>query len=115
MYENDVSQTRRLILKVTNRRSKLEIYIDILEQIRSGTVIPTRIMYGANLSWKPLQQILKSLVHQDLIIECAVDDHDKRTRMAYQLTDKGVNVLKYFNKAKELVEMDKVPLAGSWR
>jgi predicted transcriptional regulator len=103
------------MLKMTNRRSKLEIYIDILEQIRSGTVIPTRIMYGANLSWKPLQQILKSLVHQDLITECAIDDDDKRTKKAYQLTEKGVNVLKYFNKAKELVEMDSLPKTQSWR
>ena len=102
-------------MKVTNRRSKLEIYIDILEQIRSGTVIPTRIMYGANLSWKPLQQILQSLVHQELIVECAVDDVDKRTKKAYELTEKGINVLRYFNKAKELVEMDRLPESKIWR
>jgi predicted transcriptional regulator len=100
---------------MTNRRSKLEIYVDILKQIQSGTVIPTRIMYGANLSWKPLQQILESLVHQELIAEFAVDDHDKRTRAAYKLTEKGVNVLRYFDKAKELVEIDEVPKTQSWR
>jgi predicted transcriptional regulator len=35
---------------MTNRRSKLEIYMGILEEINSGVIIPTRIMYGANLS-----------------------------------------------------------------
>ena len=100
---------------MTNRRSKLEIYIDILEEIDDGVVIPTRIMYGANLSWKPLQQILKSLVSQELIVEYTTEDGDRRTKKAYKLTDKGANVLRYFNKAKELVENERVPEIKNWR
>ncbi len=100
---------------MTNRRSKLEIYIDILEEINNGVIIPTRIMYGANLSWKPLQTILDSLTNQELIEEYVTDDGDKRTKKAYKLTDKGVNVLRYFNKAKELVSNDRVPEISSWR
>ncbi len=100
---------------MTNRRSKLEIYIDILEEIKNGVIIPTRIMYGANLSWKPLQQILKSLVAQELIVEYMAEDGDKRTKKAYKLTEKGVNVLRYFNKAKELVEKKAIPEIRSWR
>jgi predicted transcriptional regulator len=49
------------MIRMANRRSKLEIYVDILQEIMNGTVIPTRIMYAANLSWKPLQETLKSL------------------------------------------------------
>jgi predicted transcriptional regulator len=89
---------------MTNRRSKLEIYIDILEKINKGVIKPTRIMYEANLSWKPLQQILKSLISQELIIESTTEDSDKRTKKAYKLTEKGINVIRYFNKAKELVK-----------
>ena len=100
---------------MTNRRSKLEIYIDILEEINGGVVIPTRIMYGANLSWKPLQQILKSLTNQELIIEYTTEDGDRRTKKAYKLTEKGTNVLRYFNKAKELVENERVPEIRNWR
>ncbi len=103
------------IEKMTNRRSKLEIYIDILEEVNKGVVIPTRIMYGANLSWKPLQQILKSLANQELIEEYLTEDGDKRTKKAYKLTEKGMNVLRYFNKAKELVDNKKVPEIMSWR
>ncbi len=100
---------------MTNRRSKLEIYIDILEEIRNGVIIPTRIMYGANLSWKPLQQILKSLVTQELIIEYMAEEGDKRTKKTYKLTEKGLNVLRYFSKAKELVEKETMPEIGNWR
>jgi len=92
---------------MTSRRSKFEIYIDILTEIKSGTVIPTRIMYGANLSWKPLKQILMTLTAQGLINEQSMGDGDKRTKKAYAVTEKGENVLKYFNRAKGLLELEK--------
>ena len=90
-----------------SRRSKFEIYIDILTEIRNGTVIPTRIMYGANLSWKPLKQILKDFIKNGLIIEQVSEDGDKRKRKVYALTEKGDNVLKYFSKAKGLMELER--------
>jgi len=92
---------------MSSRRSKFEIYIDILNEIKSGTVIPTRIMYGANLSWKPLKQILKNFISNGLIVEQSSDDGDKRRRRAYALTEKGDNVLRYFSKAKGLMELEK--------
>ncbi|MBC8498327.1 hypothetical protein ISS40_03095 [Candidatus Bathyarchaeota archaeon] len=49
-----------------NRRSKLEVYLDVLWAIKSGVNKPTRIMYESNLSWKPLQRTLDSLMGQDL-------------------------------------------------
>jgi predicted transcriptional regulator len=94
---------------MSSRRSKFEIYIDILALIKNGVVLPTRIMYSANLSWKPLRQILKSLVAQDLIDEEAFDDGDKRTKKIYRITEKGDNVLKYFNRAKDLMELEVAP------
>jgi len=92
---------------MSSRRSKFEIYIDILAEIKGGTVIPTRIMYGVNLSWKPLKQILKTLTAQMLIEEQSMGDIDKRTRKVYALTEKGENVLNYFNRAKGLMEMER--------
>jgi predicted transcriptional regulator len=100
---------------MTNRRSKLEIYVDIMEEIRGGTILPTRIMYAANLSWKPLQQILKSLVTQELIEEVSAEEGDKRTKKAYHLTEKGMNVLHYFRTAKELVERESPAEIRTWR
>ncbi|MBM3291602.1 hypothetical protein FJY84_02875 [Candidatus Bathyarchaeota archaeon] len=95
------------------RRSKFEIYIDILTEIKTGTIIPTRIMYGANLSWKPLKYILETMCNQGLIEEYSLLEGDKRTKKAYRLTEKGDNVLKYFNRAKDLMEIEKPQLARS--
>ena len=89
-----------------NRRSKFEIYIDILTQIKSGINIPTRIMYSSNLSWKPLKQILLTLIKQGLIQDFQIDEGDKRTKISYQITEKGDNVLRYFNRAKDLMEVE---------
>ncbi|MFW6108898.1 MAG: winged helix-turn-helix domain-containing protein [archaeon] len=90
-----------------NRRSKLEIYLDVLKVIKNGTEKPTRIMYGANLSWKLLQGILGSMVDQNLIEEIDVSDsRDKRTNTIYQVTTKGDSVIRYFDRAKGLIEVD---------
>lgn len=90
-----------------NRRSKLEIYLDVLKVIKEGTKKPTRIMYGANLSWKLLQGILGSMVSQGLIEEIdASDSRDKRTTKIYEITSKGDSVIRYFDRAKGLIEVD---------
>lgn len=92
------------------RRSRLEVHLDVLYTIRNGVKKPTRIMYGANLSWKPLQRVLDSLIRQDLVIEIdPVDPKDKRTSVCYDLTKKGENVLGYFNKASALLELEVAP------
>lgn len=90
-----------------SRRSKLEIYLDVLKVIKEGTRKPTRIMYGANLSWKLLQNILSSLVDQNLILEVdASDSRDKRTNTIFEITSKGDSVIRYFDRAKGLIEVD---------
>jgi len=94
---------------MTRRRSKLEIYLDVLWIIKDGTRKPTRIMYGANLSWKPLQRILNSMASQELIREVDVrGGRDKRTSRCFEITQKGENVIKYFNRAKDLLELEEV-------
>lgn len=94
---------------MTRRRSKLEIYLDVLWTIKSGTTKPTRIMYGSNLSWKPLQRILQSMKEQELIAKIdAKDGRDKRTNTRYEITQKGENVIQYFNRAQGLIELEEV-------
>lgn len=96
-------------LDMSRRRSQLEIYLDVLWLIKNGTNKPTRIMYGANLSWKPLQRVLNSMVDQGLIVEVdARSKKDKRTTVCYETTQKGENVIRYFNKAKDLIEIEEV-------
>jgi predicted transcriptional regulator len=87
------------------RRSRFELYIAVLTEIMNGSTKPTKIMYGANMSYKPLQEILQSLLEQGLIDESNKKIKDKRTKVKYVLTQKGVNVVKYYSKAKDLIEI----------
>ena len=87
------------------RRSRFEIYVDILNEIMDGVDKPTKIMYGANLSYKPLKEILHSMLDQGLISENEGSSKDKRTKVTYELTTKGVNVVRYYSKAKNLIEI----------
>ncbi|RJS83150.1 hypothetical protein CW706_06280 [Candidatus Bathyarchaeota archaeon] len=73
---------------MTGKRSRLEIYFDVLEKINRGVSRPTNIMYRCNLSWRPLQEILRFLMERDLIKEIRQNNHK-----CYVLTEKGRNVL----------------------
>ena len=90
---------------MSGRRSRFEIYVDILNEIMDGVDKPTKIMYGANLSYKPLKEILHSMLDQGLITENEGSRKDKRTKFTYELTTKGVNVVRYYSKAKNLIEI----------
>lgn len=92
---------------MSQRRSKLEIRLKMLSAIMDGEDKPTRIMYAANLSWKPTQRVLAQLVEQELVREISGAEGVK-SRRRYEITEKGVAVLDYFNKAKELLSLDEV-------
>ena len=83
--------------------------INVLNVIQSGETKPTRIMYGANLSWKICSEILDSLVSQELVETMdtseSIRKRDKRTSTEYKITSKGQNVIKYFNQAKGLINI----------
>ncbi|MCW3992476.1 MAG: winged helix-turn-helix domain-containing protein [Candidatus Bathyarchaeota archaeon] len=91
------------------RRSKLEMWLDILSIINSGTSKPTRILYQANLSWRTLQQILGSMVSRGLIREMeilSVRKQDKRTTRRYENTQKGENYIRHFKRAVDLFQFE---------
>jgi predicted transcriptional regulator len=84
------------------RRGRLEIYTQVLEIIHEGETKPTRIMYGANLSWNNFQDVLNSLMGRGLIEEKLI--HEGRNEVKrYEITPIGVNVIQYFNRAKKLL------------
>jgi len=88
---------------MARRRSKLEIYVEVLSIIKGGTTKPTRIMYNANLSWDHLHRVLTPMMSQGLIDEIDTTQErrrDKRTSSRYELTQKGENVLRYFRDTK---------------
>jgi predicted transcriptional regulator len=94
-----------------SRRSKLEIYLEVLNIIKNGIYKPTRIMYQANISWQPLMRILGSMISQGLVDEIDLKKQnrkrDKRTSKMYRITLKGEQVIRYFKGAKNF-ELDDI-------
>ena len=78
------------------KRSKLEIYFDVLRVIGKGVSKPTRIMYGANLSWRSLEQVFAKLIAQGFI-----EVEEQKTAKRYGLTPKGQRALQYYYRALE--------------
>ncbi|KYH40793.1 MAG: putative transcriptional regulator [Candidatus Bathyarchaeota archaeon B63] len=83
---------------MTRKRSHIEIYLDVLKAVKSGTHKPTNIMYKCNLAWKPFKQILDSLVDNELL-----EINRIGKRRTYQLTQKGNEALRYFEAARSLL------------
>ena len=89
------------------RRSKLEIVLSVLSAVRDGADKPTRIMYAANLSWRPTKRILASLVEEGLLSEFESTE-SKRSKMKYGVTEKGLSIIEYFKKAQGIFEIDDI-------
>ncbi|MEM1582780.1 MAG: winged helix-turn-helix domain-containing protein [Candidatus Bathyarchaeia archaeon] len=87
------------------KRSKLEVYLDVLRAVNKGESKPTRIMYKTNLSWVPLQEILDFLVSQDLLRE-----EESSKRKEYFITEKGKRVLAYLNGLANLLPYEVVEI-----
>lgn len=103
-------------LRATRRRSRLGIYLEVLGIIRGGTCKPTRIMYEANLSWNPMRGILESLVSQGLVREIDVGGgRDGRSSRRYEITRKGENVVGYFRRGRDLLELMEEARSGAQR
>ena len=86
------------------RRSKLDIHLEVLKAVRKGVDKPTRIMYAVNISWNPVRKILDSLVDKGLL---SVNENivGNRVKRRFEITERGISVLTFFNGAKELVDI----------
>jgi len=83
---------------MARKRSRLQIYLEVLRVIKKGVQKPTNIMYKFNLSWIPLMEILNSLINQGLI-----ETRNNYRRKVCVITERGLSVLKYFEKAEDLI------------
>lgn len=89
---------------VTTRRSKLEIMLTVLRAVDEGETKPTKIMYASNMSWNLTQRVFSDLVKQGLL-EVRENPGSKRSTRRYVITEKGKNVLRYFEGAKALLQI----------
>ena len=91
------------------RRSKLEMYVDILKVLaRHGPLKLTHVMYKANVNCSVLKEYLDFLIKQNLVEEGIVG----KKRTVYALTERGITVLKYFRELQgvlPIVEESRFP------
>jgi predicted transcriptional regulator len=84
------------------RRSKLEIYIDILNVLAlKGQLKLTHIMYKSNVNCKVLKEQLEFLIKNGLVEEKML----RKERTVYGITSKGIQVLKYFKEIEQIFPM----------
>lgn len=82
------------------RRSKLEMYIDILRVLaQRGPLKLTHVMYKANVNCSVLKEYMDFLIKQGLVEERAVG----KRRLVYAVTQRGITVLKYFRELKQVL------------
>ena len=82
------------------RRSKLEIYVDILKVLaHRGPLKLTHVMYKANVNCSVLKEYLDFLTKQGLVEEKIIG----KERKVYAITQRGVTVLKQFRELKEVL------------
>ena len=81
------------------RRSKLEMYVDILQVLAlKGQLKLTHIMYKSNVNCKVLKSQLDFLVKNGLVEEGIL----RREKIFYAITPKGITILKSFTEIKQM-------------
>ena len=82
------------------RRSKLEMYVDILKVLaHRGPLKLTHIMYKANVNCSVLREYLDFLIKQNLVEERNVG----KIRTVFAITQRGITVLKYFRELQQIL------------
>ena len=82
------------------RRSKLEMYIDILRVLaQRGQLKLTHVMYKANVNCSVLKEYMDFLIKQGLVEERTIG----KRRVVYAVTQRGITVLKYFRELKQVL------------
>jgi predicted transcriptional regulator len=85
------------------RRSKLEMYIDILQVLAlKGQLKLTHIMYKSNVNCKVLKSQLDFLMKNGLVEERIL----RREKVVYAITQKGISTLKAFTQIKQVFPIE---------
>ena len=84
-------------MKLSNRRSNIEIIADML---RLGEAGKTEIMYSVNMSYFQLQKYLKFLLQLKLIDKVTVGN----PTVTYRVTRKGLRLLRNIDSIQQILE-----------
>ncbi len=86
----------------TYRRSRLELYLDVLKAIYDGRQAPSRVVYAANLSYDRVINCIDFLIDHNL-----VEKVDGIAKKRYTVTESGKNVVKYFSEIEKRMRRNK--------
>ncbi|MCJ7571989.1 MAG: winged helix-turn-helix domain-containing protein [Candidatus Thermoplasmatota archaeon] len=87
---------------LNNRRSELDIVVDILNLSKDGTN-KTSILYKTNLSYSQLKNYLSILLEKDILKEVMVEQNGRDLKH-YKTTSKGLNLLELSQEITNLLE-----------
>jgi len=83
------------------RRSRLEVFLDIIKAAAMSEIRRTRIMYRANISWIVLKDALRTLEEKGIL------KSEIRGKEIYvSLTNEGYRVLERFNEIEQAFSND---------
>ena len=88
-------------MRVNRRRSDIEIIADMMEVGENGAG-KTRIMYGANMSYRQIQKYLGFLIAQGFIDKIEMGNPS----VTYQVTDSGLKLLNSIYSVLEILGME---------
>lgn len=81
------------------RRSKLEMYVDILKVLADNVLLKqSNIMSQANLNSNILRERMSFLIKCQLVEEQTI----KKRKTVFAITQKGINVLRYFRELEQM-------------
>lgn len=107
-----LSSRERVKLVRRGRRSKLEIYIEILVNVKKGMSKPTQLMYASNLNWNLFKSVLGMMLRNGHVQEVDTSkrdsprsSRDNRTKRIYRLTEKGEEVVKYLSSDRDITRL----------
>jgi predicted transcriptional regulator len=79
------------------RRSKLEVYVDILKVLSQRPLRLTRIMQKVNLNYNVLIECIDFLLKQKLVEKRKLSE----SRVFFEINPEGIAVLKYFRQLEK--------------
>jgi predicted transcriptional regulator len=82
---------------IKTRRSKLEVYIDILKELSQRQLRLTHIMQKANINGNVARDSIAFLLKQKLIQKRTLS----RSRVYFEINTEGITVLKYFRELEK--------------
>ena len=87
------------------RRTSLQIRREILDAIKEGESIATRIAHKTKISGVHIKKELKDLIERECIICIQDDQKGEDSRKKYFLTEKGQVLLNILNDTKTFLDI----------